>query len=487
MSESSVREWFSLKILIYIAFRIVNFPTKVNCWYCNENSYLTYYTTGIKKDWKCSYCENHNVFDEQGEIVDTFAAMYDPSLNRPAVPHHNLNPIIKTPYKLCNTCARNQAWICDKVREFIKEPNDPDYKRSLEEADIYKAALVKKYRLCKDCQLAATNALDEQRKMMRRWWLGVLHKRLPNYRFAIKPATRTYLQHGALWVTLHAWTILLCCFAYSNTSRPEPEGTIRERVLSDLMNCKDEFLNILQAITYMWYRPQEEIGNYIYYVLEWVIDELDFSIRFGTRVLACVASLDNKSKENNCVWKSEIPVLLHIIGCVLSIWIFWHPWVSRLRYQYDFRLKNWKFYKNTQRFIHVCRLALLILARYASNATVHFAMKAARICIPCVLVVSILSVKILPVGGWPSNKLGFIPNTGNKFISEPMDDEPEDVIKKTEAKKTPVVLSPSVSNYEPMEVDDMEERYDIEQKLRQGKAQDDETLAHGVKFGLCLE
>ncbi|KAI9018606.1 Ima1 N-terminal domain-containing protein [Phycomyces nitens] len=485
MSESSAREWFSWKILIYIMIGLVKIPTKVNCWYCNENSYLTHNTTGTKEDWKCSYCENHNVFDEQGEIVDTFVEMYDPSLNNPVVPHHHLNPIIKTPYKLCNTCARNQAWICDKVREFIKEPTDPDYKRSLEEADIYKAALVKKYKLCKDCQLAATHALDEQRKMMRRWWLGVLHKRLPNYRFAIKPTTRTYLQRGALWMILHVWTILLCCFAYSTTSRPEAQGTIRERVLSDLADCKDILLDGLQSITYVWYQSWEVSGNCLLDVLKWVTDEVVLSIRFGTRVLACVASLDDNNKEN-CAWPSEIPFMFYTIGCVLSFWIFWHPWVSRLRYQYDFRLKNWKFYKNTQVFIHLCRFGMLFLARYATNESFRLVMKVARIFIPCLLAISVFSVKILPVGGWPSKKLGFIQTMGNKFITESLDDEPEVEIQKTSIKNTLVVSSPSV-NYEPMDIDDMEERYEAEERMRQGKAQDDETLAHGVKFGLFLE
>ncbi|KAI7871795.1 Ima1, N-terminal domain-containing protein [Spinellus fusiger] len=107
----------------------------VNCWYCNKNSYLTYFTTGVSNNWMCTYCDNQNILDKDGDIVDTYTAQYHEGLNPPAKPQPKIkivskfafipkkDYVIKPGYKVCDTCARNQAMIYHDLKNYIKDPS----------------------------------------------------------------------------------------------------------------------------------------------------------------------------------------------------------------------------------------------------------------------------------------------------------------------------------------------------------------------------
>lgn len=43
---------------------VTDLPIKVNCWYCNQDSYLLPGSKDKEEDWQCNICENRNIRDE---------------------------------------------------------------------------------------------------------------------------------------------------------------------------------------------------------------------------------------------------------------------------------------------------------------------------------------------------------------------------------------------------------------------------------------
>ncbi|KAI7871796.1 hypothetical protein BDF14DRAFT_906024 [Spinellus fusiger] len=225
-------------------------------------------------------------------------------------------------------------------------------------------------------------------------------------------------------------------------------------------------------------------------LLNLLLDQITHSIRIMSRILICAFPiLDPSTETRETLWKYDMPVLLLLIIIAVTPMIYWHPRVSRLRFQYDVRLKHWGVYKSTQKTIHISRFVLLLIGRYACHSVMTGAMLAALVIIPVAIAASVLYVKVLPTGGWPSEKLGFTKDLSQQFIVKEV--EPE--LARASCKKEQEELSSTQLEYDdPMDIDEEFDRQFFEEVHRstimQRKMQENDIndIEREVRIGLSL-
>ncbi|KAI8581514.1 hypothetical protein K450DRAFT_20686 [Umbelopsis ramanniana AG] len=215
-------------VVVLLIYDIVYPPIQVTCWYCNEQSALKARGEETSNRWYCRKCENHNVRDENGDIVDEFPEMYSAKSNRPVLPRRDLSQRFQSNI-LCEDCVRKQQIIYNESRHYVKDETDPDYKLSLQVANWQREDLEEQYPLCEDCSTKVEQVLKEKNiPAMKREaddeeddsWLDLMPDPEP-IKLAQKPSFAfTVLSRvkGLLWHLTHLSSLIIYSLALWNPS-----------------------------------------------------------------------------------------------------------------------------------------------------------------------------------------------------------------------------------------------------------------------------
>ncbi|CAM0141522.1 hypothetical protein VKS41_003762 [Umbelopsis sp. WA50703] len=199
-------------------------PIQVICWYCNEPSTLKARGVETESRWYCRKCENLNVRDENGDIVDEFPEMYSAKANRPVLPRRDLSQRFQSDV-LCDDCVRKQQIIYNEASHYVKDESDPDYKLSLQVANWQREDLEEQYPLCEDCANKVEQVLREKnipapRKIEEEdnSWIDLIPDpepvrlaQKPSFAFATLSRTK-----GLLWHISHLTSLIVYSIAIWN-------------------------------------------------------------------------------------------------------------------------------------------------------------------------------------------------------------------------------------------------------------------------------
>ncbi|CAI5441316.1 unnamed protein product [Caenorhabditis angaria] len=156
--------------IVYKALR-PRLKTKVNCWFCHEDSTVKYEN---RNSFTCPSCKQYNGFNSDGsynriipeQTYSTPVRYCQPVKSnnlrngRPDVILNGLRMSPKSENGLCSDCNRNQEIIMKKVNDF--EPIDED--RWNEELEDYRYKLDRMYQLCARCTLAVHGKLEQDKQ-----------------------------------------------------------------------------------------------------------------------------------------------------------------------------------------------------------------------------------------------------------------------------------------------------------------------------------
>ncbi|VDK73601.1 unnamed protein product [Litomosoides sigmodontis] len=135
----------------------------VNCWFCNENIRVPYYS---RKAFVCPKCGQYNGFKEDGDY-DRFIPEQKYEFLNPTPEKRDINNIkiienreSATTSGLCQRCNVQQARVQSQINKF--EPrNEANFDGEFE---IYKTRLRKSYPLCNDCEQVVRRKLELDKK-----------------------------------------------------------------------------------------------------------------------------------------------------------------------------------------------------------------------------------------------------------------------------------------------------------------------------------
>ncbi|KAJ2308346.1 hypothetical protein IWW55_000492 [Coemansia sp. RSA 2706] len=193
---------------------ILGAGTAVTCWFCNEKTRLPRSPSDCdtKHNWHCDHCQNQNVRDRNGNIVDSHPDMYreSPIPARAQLPEHE-----PTQQLFCSSCQRNQELICQILSAYLPDEDDPEYQDRYEHAEEYEQSLKRRYPVvCRSCQVKVDQRLQQQSQWMyRRELASALHRSESARKFAPHMRPQPTLRRKrlvAMWA-LCALVALVAC------------------------------------------------------------------------------------------------------------------------------------------------------------------------------------------------------------------------------------------------------------------------------------
>ncbi|OBZ85645.1 Integral inner nuclear membrane protein ima1 [Choanephora cucurbitarum] len=205
----------SFKQILFNKLGLVDLPIRVNCWFCNSDSYLLPGSKNTVDHWYCHLCENTNATDSNGEILDPSII----EINRSrtdfyATPktHTSTNRrTASTGNSLCESCQNKQGLIYHLLSEYIPDENDPDYQFKCDNAHNYEKELHRRHPICDDCQQKITGIVEDQYKVLKMRQVNenmsasqIYEEKADSF---IRPKTCTLWIKGTVFCLVHATTI----------------------------------------------------------------------------------------------------------------------------------------------------------------------------------------------------------------------------------------------------------------------------------------
>ncbi|KAI8388853.1 Ima1 N-terminal domain-containing protein [Radiomyces spectabilis] len=323
-------------------------PTKVNCWYCNQDSYLLPGGKQTEQYWYCDKCENVNVKDQNGDIVDTLPVMYNASLNHPVtpIPQRHL-PERRQSRTLCENCQSNQILIYQLMSEYIRDEDDPKYDYYVKTADAYKASLQEKNPLCEECQAKVENLLAEQRADLRRRRINEkLHRSLQT-KSPKRPSKFQYTMQGLLWFLSHSLTVLFCILAFLYP-RTQPNYTTNNQWTS-IEFYKSAWSSMSTVLVDLWQRGFEtNVATTLASSCGMAaLTNVKDAVKTMWQSSKCIILYDRSTSEvvDDCAMAFDNISLLYIVWIISWFAIYWHPRASKTFVQDNARVRHWPTYK----------------------------------------------------------------------------------------------------------------------------------------------
>ncbi|KAI8099244.1 Ima1 N-terminal domain-containing protein [Halteromyces radiatus] len=219
------RNWFAYKL------GFTDLPTRVNCWYCNQTSYLLPGSKQTVRHWYCRLCENTNAIDQYGDIMDappipetSSTSAYGSSLKQRKKYQQSRSSSTTMPTKdqrtLCENCQRNQILIYQFMSEYLRDENDADYDYRVQHAREYQESLNNKHPLCAECQDKLQDVLAEQRDSLRRLKINEKRQLSMQSKIPTRISLSQYRWYASFWLILHSSVLFLCIFAVFYPPQP---------------------------------------------------------------------------------------------------------------------------------------------------------------------------------------------------------------------------------------------------------------------------
>ncbi|KAJ2455741.1 hypothetical protein EV183_000588 [Coemansia sp. RSA 2336] len=189
----------------------------VTCWFCNEKTRLprSSFDRDTKNNWHCNVCENQNILDHHGDIVDSLPEMYCESPIAPRAHLPEYDTPFNSPHSFCPSCQRNQEMVCKLLSAYLPDESDPEYEERFRNADEYTESLKRRYPVvCQQCQIKVDQKLQQQAQWLyRRELASALHRSQSARKFAPQIPPQPTLRRKrlvAMWV-LCALVFLAAC------------------------------------------------------------------------------------------------------------------------------------------------------------------------------------------------------------------------------------------------------------------------------------
>lgn len=139
------------------------FKARVNCWFCNQNTWVPYLD---RNQWTCPGCEQYNGFQADGDYNRDLHAQYSPKYNKQPVPRRQqqVNATVGgvNNQQLCATCNRNQELKVHQLASFTAT-EEANYDA---EVQLYQQQLEEVYRLCPGCERIVRRRLNQAKTLI---------------------------------------------------------------------------------------------------------------------------------------------------------------------------------------------------------------------------------------------------------------------------------------------------------------------------------
>ncbi|CAL8106584.1 unnamed protein product [Orchesella dallaii] len=139
----------SLLIISLNIYRKIRYsiPTRVNCWFCNNNTKVSY---PLRETWTCPTCHQYNGFTSDGNYNKRIQAQFIEALNCPirGCPAEGYQPKPDS-NGLCSQCNLNQVLKVFQLSSFVAV-NERNYDAEIE---AEQKRLEKLYDICRPCKL----------------------------------------------------------------------------------------------------------------------------------------------------------------------------------------------------------------------------------------------------------------------------------------------------------------------------------------------
>ncbi|XP_014673159.1 PREDICTED: transmembrane protein 201-like [Priapulus caudatus] len=190
---------------------------KVNCWFCNHDSFVPY---SNRNCFTCSICEQYNGFTQEGDYNRLIPEQHCEELNkRAAASQHALDdssgrwdPLTKKKLGLCATCSQNQLLKVKQLSAFVPF-NEHTYDAEIEQ---YERNLEKAYALCATCDAIIrqelrwqTRALNAQLTVSKQASEFVRPKQRQSHMTALNARSNIATIQSRCWEVLLSWRPLI--------------------------------------------------------------------------------------------------------------------------------------------------------------------------------------------------------------------------------------------------------------------------------------
>ncbi|CAH2073306.1 unnamed protein product, partial [Iphiclides podalirius] len=127
-------------------------PWRVNCWFCNCNSWVKF---PVRNCWICPKCEQYNGFTKDGDYNRVLNIATEQTNKSPKVFQNN-----SPKNGLCKMCNINQQLKVTQLANFVPM-NDKMFD---EEIESYRLQLEKAYKLCSPCKKILQSKLHKEKE-----------------------------------------------------------------------------------------------------------------------------------------------------------------------------------------------------------------------------------------------------------------------------------------------------------------------------------
>ncbi|KAI8328104.1 Ima1 N-terminal domain-containing protein [Chlamydoabsidia padenii] len=348
---------------------LTDLPTPVNCWYCNQTMYLLPGSKQTEQHWYCNLCENTNVIDECGDIMDapplpdTAKSSYVLSLEQRKKNQQTLSTFSRSASRrtLCDDCQHNQTLIYQFMSDYI-----------LDESSLHE-----KHPLCKDCQAKIQNIVAEQLATVSRRKINEQRQRSLQ---SITPTRLTSNQHicyGLVWLFLHCSFMIICAFAIFHPFQSSGHETVvaslqkwlwyaSDYIMSLFAKNSERHTTILSASS----PPSLLGGPYCFThltgpILSETCNAFWFLVNAPVATAKILLDLDADQETPQHIKNvNDIGLNFYVVFYASSFYFMdWHFRASRT-FLNTAKPRYWKVYKVVQRFLYCSRLVFLFLLKF---------------------------------------------------------------------------------------------------------------------------
>ncbi|KAG1177444.1 hypothetical protein G6F70_002479 [Rhizopus microsporus] len=326
---------------------------KLNCWYCNHDSYITLGKRETQEYWLCAFCGSENARSQSGEVIDPPPLVPENKLQRFAnFIEENPTPN-KSKYSLCNDCQEKQLLKLNLLRDYIPDENDPEYKKKCKTAAAFKESLDKQYEICESCQKMLQQLKAEDASLFMSKRLELLLEDNKRYGVPITISTNYHLRKGFLWLAVHLGTILYLIYACYY-----PPSTSNFTLVKELCNKAFNFLTACLQTP-----DKEEIVVKLMSAFETYTKSLfERAIKCIAHAICCLNKTDTTNGECDADIK-EFFIEALVINILSYKLIHWHP-LLRKAYNKVNRFHHWRSYLIVQHVLFYCRFVILLYLRF---------------------------------------------------------------------------------------------------------------------------
>ncbi|KAI9363589.1 Ima1 N-terminal domain-containing protein [Pilaira anomala] len=317
---------------------LIGLHTRVNCWFCNQDSYILPGTKNTAEHWFCHLCENTNARDKNGDIIDPSPFQVIDKSYRDIPPSDDTRSNTNR-RALCTTCQDKQAVVYQMMSDYIPDESDPSYEEKCATADARQAELHQLYKVCPSCQSLIDQVVAEQKEILKHQSIDrMVFTTLNENNFDKRPTRQQYVFKGIMWIITHTLTLVFVYYVILH-----PPSTNNNTITSWSLHSLTNYVERLDLHPDSWrgFLTVKSIQNMIEYKIETL-----------KGFIGCLFTTDT-----DCEWDLNGSLVYFILLNFVSLKsIDWNRGIKPIAYE---KIKNLGFYKHLQMFLFCLRFLLL--------------------------------------------------------------------------------------------------------------------------------